>query len=106
MAITAEDDSFAGIRHDLPELRQRPTSAEQSLETILDLTAVSDDALLLDACQAEQIDRFRSEIRLCQDNATKYRLCLQTRDDLLSQHSSLQFLIAAFDQVGYACRVR
>ncbi|WQF76292.1 Putative JmjC domain-containing protein [Colletotrichum destructivum] len=102
MAITAEDDSFAGKRHGLPKLRQRRTSAEQPLETLLDSTAVSDDALLLDACQAKQIDRFRDEIRLCQDEATRYRLCLQTRDDLLSQHSSLQFLIAAFDQVMLA----
>ncbi|WQF84254.1 hypothetical protein CDEST_09268 [Colletotrichum destructivum] len=72
--VTAEDDSFAGIRQDLPELHQRPASAKQTLEARVDSTTVTDDALLLDACQAEQIDQFRHEIRLCQDDARKYRL--------------------------------
>ncbi|KAK2758930.1 hypothetical protein CKAH01_16758 [Colletotrichum kahawae] len=102
MAHISEDVSFAGTRDSLPKSHQRPTGAAQPLETLFNSAAISDDALLLDACQAEQVERFRNNIRLCQDDAAKYRLCLQTRDDLLSQHSSLQFLIAAFDRVMFA----
>ncbi|KAH9225122.1 hypothetical protein K456DRAFT_59713 [Colletotrichum gloeosporioides 23] len=97
MVDNAEDGSFAGTQQGLPRSHQRPTSPEQPLETL-----DNNNALLLSACQAEKIDRFRDEIRLCQDDAAKYRLCLQTRDDLLSQHSSLQFLIDAFNQVMFA----
>ncbi|KAH0421178.1 hypothetical protein CcaCcLH18_13596 [Colletotrichum camelliae] len=102
MAHISEDVSFAGTRDSLRKSHQQPTGAAQPLETLFNSAAISDDALLLDACQAEQIERFRNDIRLCQDDAAKYRLCLQTRDDLLSQHSSLQFLIAAFDRVMFA----
>ncbi|KAJ0359430.1 hypothetical protein COL26b_014361 [Colletotrichum chrysophilum] len=102
MAIITEDDPSAGTRHDLPESYQRPTGAEQPLEPPLKTTTISDNDLVLNADQAEQIDRFLHEIRLCQNDTAKYKLCLQTRDDLLGQHSSLQFLIAAFDQVMFA----
>lgn len=49
MAITAEDDSFGGTRHDLPESYQRPNGTEKPLEPPLKTTIISDNDLVLDA---------------------------------------------------------
>jgi len=66
----------------------------------LDDAKLDDDAIVLEPDQALQVNRFREELRTCEtDTPQQYRLCVQKRDELLSQHAEVQILIAAYEHV-------
>lgn len=67
-----------------------------------DLNQVEDEQLLLAADQAELIDTFRRDVRLCKTGAEKFRLCAEVRSQLLSRHTEVLLLIALFDRVMLA----
>ncbi|KAK0613158.1 hypothetical protein B0T17DRAFT_593337 [Bombardia bombarda] len=58
-----------------------------------------DDAIILAPDQASEVDRFRDELRICETDAQRYDLCVQKRDELLDQHTTLQILVAACEHV-------
>ncbi|KAL8379117.1 hypothetical protein RB599_008781 [Gaeumannomyces hyphopodioides] len=58
-----------------------------------------DDLLVLSLDQTRQINQFRTQIRLCETDAEKYKLCAQTRNDVLERHTEVQFLVAAYKHI-------
>jgi hypothetical protein len=69
---------------DPPELRD---SADQ----------MEDECLLLTADQAELLDTFRKDVRLCETEEEKFQLCAQMRSRLLDQYTQVELLIALFE---------
>ncbi|KAK3364015.1 hypothetical protein B0T25DRAFT_57010 [Lasiosphaeria hispida] len=59
----------------------------------------NDDTIVLAPDQASQVELFREELRLCSTDTQRYDLCVQKRDELLDQHTGLQILVAACEQV-------
>ncbi|KAM4067335.1 hypothetical protein HRG_001305 [Hirsutella rhossiliensis] len=60
------------------------------------------ESFLLPADQAELIETFRKDVRLCESDAGKFRLCSQMRNWLLVQHTQVELLIALFERVMLA----
>ncbi len=52
------------------------------------------ERFLLTADQAELLDAFCKEIRLCDSDVDKFQLCAQMRSRLLDQHTQVELLIA------------
>lgn len=78
----------------------RPSNADIDLGD-----QVEDEELLLAGDQAELIDMFRRDVRLCKTDEEKFRLCEEVRSQLLSRHTEVVLLIALFDRVMLAeCR--
>ena len=70
---------------DPPELRD---SADQ----------MEDEYLLLTADQAELLNTFRKDVRLCETDEEKFQLCAQMRSRLLDQYTQVELLIALFER--------
>ncbi len=55
--------------------------------------------LLLTAHEAQLVEEFRQEIRLCETDAAKFDKCAQKRDELLEESDRLVLWLAAFEHV-------
>ncbi|SPO02465.1 uncharacterized protein DNG_05138 [Cephalotrichum gorgonifer] len=60
---------------------------------------LDEDFLVLSHDQRRQVNLFRDKIYDCENDEEKYKLCAQTRDELLARHTGLEFLVAAYDRV-------
>ncbi|EJT67988.1 hypothetical protein GGTG_14435, partial [Gaeumannomyces tritici R3-111a-1] len=58
-----------------------------------------DDLLVLSLDQARQINQFRIQIRLCETDTEKYKVCTQTRDDVLERRTEVQLLVSAYEHI-------
>ncbi|KAK3900121.1 hypothetical protein C8A05DRAFT_17545 [Staphylotrichum tortipilum] len=63
---------------------------------------VKDEQLLLSPDQAESIETFRQDVRRCETDEEKFRLCAEARGRLLVQHTRVELLIALFERVMLA----
>jgi hypothetical protein len=50
---------------------------------------MEDECLLLTADQAELLDTFRKDVRLCETDEEKFQLCAQMRSRLLDQYTQV-----------------
>src|SRR5712664_3669061 len=67
------------------ELLFEPLAATETVAEEFDgIDFCHDSALMLSAAQAEQIAQFRNGLHSCTSDEDKFRLCMDTRDDLLS----------------------
>ena len=48
--------------------------------------------------QAQQVEHFREDLRLCETDTERYEICVRKRDDLLAQNDGLQILFAVCEQ--------
>ena len=58
--------------------------------------------LLLSPDQAELIESFRRDVRHCETEEEKLRLCAEARSRLLEQYTQVELLIALFERVMLA----
>lgn len=89
----------------LVKMRSCASKPRPSNAAIDQVDQVEDEELLLADDQAELIDTFRRDVRLCETDAEKFRLCAEVRSQLLSRHTEVVLLITLFDRVMLAeCR--
>src|SRR5437868_6169738 len=55
--------------------------------------------LLLTAHEAQLVEEFRQDIRLCETDTAKFGKCVQKRDELLEENDKLVLRLAAFEHV-------
>ena len=63
---------------------------------------VKDEQLLLSPGQAELVEAFRQEVRRCETDEEKFRLCAEARGRLLEQHTQVEWLITLFERIMLA----
>ncbi|KAK4220710.1 hypothetical protein QBC38DRAFT_378462 [Podospora fimiseda] len=57
------------------------------------------EQLLLSSDQAKLIQAVRENLRRCETNEGKFRICAEARSQLLEQHTQFELLIALFERV-------
>ena len=57
------------------------------------------DYLVLSTDQIRQVNQFRQDLSLCQNDQERYILCKQIRNQILDLHTRIELLTTALDQV-------
>ncbi|KAM0271863.1 hypothetical protein ACHAQH_008963 [Verticillium albo-atrum] len=81
-----------------------PASAQMPSTTHIPVDAADEEPylLLISTTQAELIETFRTDVRLCETDAEKFRLCEEMRSQLLDKYTEVGLLIALFERVMLA----
>ena len=78
------------------DVTHRGSDDDVPLDTHSD--AEPDVTFVLTREQAQQVDRFREELYVCETDTERYELCVHKRDDLLAQNDTLHILFAICEQ--------
>ena len=89
-------EQFGDAAHRSPSLTAGSSTAPASAHA----SAVEYEVdLLLTAHEAQVVEQFRQDIRLCENDTAKFDKCVQKRDELLEESDRLVVRLAAFEHV-------
>ena len=90
-----------GIQFENAAHRSRPLAAGSSTASAFAHTSAVEYEvdLLLTAHEAQLVEEFRRDIRLCETDTARFDKCVQKRDELLEESDRLVLRLAAFEHV-------
>ena len=66
------------------------------------MDTLDDSYLIVNHTQAEQVEKFRVDLRQCETDTQRFHLCIEARNHLLEKHTKVGLLISAFEQVMFS----